>query len=107
VNGLVRFILHFRVLDDLSISNPEWDDEDGTPLDLTSTEPPPFRGELYFLGLHADSADFIDLLARFPIAFQQVLVVNCQLPPAPINRLLNQLSQSLRAFSMSAWFDSE
>jgi len=105
VNGLIRFLLHFRVLDNFSISDPEWDDEDGAPSVSASTEPPPFRGELYLLRLHADSANFIDLLASIPIAFQRVTIVNCRLPAAPINRLLDQLSLSLRTFSMSAWFD--
>ena len=107
VNGLIRFLLHFRVLDDFSVSDPEWDGEDVLPVIPTSAKLPPFRGELYLLRLHADSADFIGLLAHIPIAFRRVLVVSCQLPPAPINRLLNQLSPSLRQFSMSTWFDSE
>ena len=106
VDALIWFLLRFRVLDDLSICDPEWDDEDNALFVSASAELPPFRGELHFLRLHADSVDFIDLLARIPIAFQQVSVVNCQLPSASINRLLNQLSPSLRVFSMSGWFDS-
>jgi len=104
VGRLVRFLLHFRVLDDFSISDPKWD-EDDAPLASASVDPPPFRGELYFMGLNADSADFVSLLACIPIAFQRVSVVGCQLPSAPLNRLLNQLSLSLREFSMSTWFD--
>lgn len=103
-NGLIQFLLHFQVLDDFSISDPEWDDEKNAPALPTSAELPPFRGELHLLRLHADSADFIGLLACIPIAFQRVSIVNCKLPSIPINRLLNQLSSNLRAFSISAWF---
>lgn len=104
VNDLVRFLLHFRVLDDFSICDPEWDDEGNTRFISASAELPPFSGELHLVGLHADSADFIGLLALNPVAFQRVLIVNCQLPPDPINQLLSRLSLSLRTFSMSGWF---
>lgn len=107
VNGLIQFLLHFRVLDDFSICDPEWDDEGNAPFVPASAELPPFRGELHFMRLHADSVDFITHLARIPVAFRRVLMVNCQLPPASINQLLDRLSPSLRSFSMSAWFDGE
>lgn len=106
VGGLLRFILRFRVLDDVSVCDPEWDDEDDVSLVSDSAELPPFRGELHFMGLHPDSVGFVNLLAHVPIAFQRVSVLNCRLPPAPINRLLKRLSPSLTSFSMSGWFDS-
>jgi hypothetical protein len=104
--GLLWFILRFRVLDDLSICDPEWDDEESALLVSCSAEMPPFRGELEFLRLHDGSADFVNLLARVPIAFRRISIINCQVPSAQINRLLNRLSPSLASFSMSAWFDS-
>ena len=104
VNGLVWFLFHFQVLDDFSISDPKWDETD-VPFVSGSVGSPPFRGELHLMGLDTDSADFISLLACIPVAFRRVSVVGCQLPAAPLNRLLNRLSPNLRAFSMSTWFD--
>jgi len=104
VKGLHQFICHFLVLDNLSISDPEWESED-TPLDLEVETAPPLRGMLYLLRLHPNSAKFVDLLARMPVAFRDVLFVNCQLPSMPVNRLLRRLSPSLKSFSASAWLN--
>lgn len=102
--GLIRFLHSFWTLDDLSISDPEWDHETEAPPIAEAGTLPPLHGTLHFLRLHADSADFVSLLAGLPVAFQHVSLVNCQLPSTPINRLLMRLSTSLKSFSVSAWF---
>lgn len=102
--SLLGFLSRFQVLDNLSISSPEWEPED-TSVALEVETVPPLRGMLHFLWFHADSATFINLLAKVPISFQSVLFVNCRLPSTPINRLLRRLSPSLKSFSASAWFN--
>jgi len=104
---LLRFLCNFCALDDLSISGPEWDHETDPQPDTEVGTLPPLGGTLHFLRLHADSADFISLLAELPVAFQHVSLVNCQLPSAPINQLLMQLSSNLESLSLSSWFISE
>ena len=100
--GLHQFICRFLVLDHLSISDPEW--EPGNTILAPEVETvPPLRGTLHFLRLHPDSAKFVDLLARMPVAFRDILFVNCQLPSTPVNRLLRRLSPTLKSFSASAW----
>ena len=101
--SLLGFLSHFKVLDDLSISDPEWDHECGAPSVLGEQTWPPLRGTLHFLRIHEDSAEFINLLADITTALQEISLVNCQLPSALINRLLNRTSSSLKIFSMSAW----
>ena len=105
--ALLRFLCNFRALDDLTISDPEWDYETGPPLAAEATTLPPLRGTLHFMRLHADSADFVSLLVGLPVAFQHVSLVSCQLPSASINLLLEQLSSNLKSLSLSSWFISE
>lgn len=102
--GLLRFLCNFRTLDDLSISDPKWDRETEVSPPAEAVTPPPLRGALHFLRLHADSTSFINLLARIPLAFRRVSLVNCQLPSKPIDLLLKRVSQSLKSFSVSSWF---
>lgn len=101
--SLLEFLLHFQALDDLGISDPEWDHESATPLTGRQVWPP-LRGTLHFRGVRADSVEFIDLLTGIPIAFRHVCLVCCQLPPALINQLLDRTSSCLKTFSISTWF---
>ena len=103
--SLHKFICHFAVLDHLTISDPEWE-LGSESLDEVETIPP-LRGTLHLRGLYADSEEFLDLLARTPAAFQDILFVGCQLPSEPTNRLLRHLSRSLKSFSASTWFNGE
>ena len=102
--GLLRLLSNFRTLDDLSISDPKWDHETEVPTPAEAVTPPPLHGTLHFLRLHADSADFVSLLVRLPLAFRRVSLVNCQLPSMSIDLLLKRLSSSLKSFSVSSWF---
>ena len=104
VGDLFRFLCRFRVLDNLSISDPEWEPGNTSPATGVGAVPP-LRGTLYFLRLHADSENFVNLLASMPIAFKDILFANCRLPSKPVNRLLRRLSSSLKSFCASAWFD--
>ena len=103
--GLLRFLCNFCALEDLSISDPEWDRETKVPQAAEAGSTPPLHGTLHFLRLHADSADFVSLLAGLPIAFRCVSLVNCQLPSTPVNLLLKGLAQSLAALTVSSWFN--
>ena len=105
--GLLLFLCNFRALDDFSISDPEWDHETNAPPAPEARMLPPLRGTLHFLRVHADSANFVSLLAGLSVAFQRVSLVNCQLPSTSINLLLKRLSSSLKSFSSSSWFVSE
>ena len=102
--SLLRFLCNFCALDDVSISDPKWDYETEVPPPAGAVTPPPLHGTLHFLRLHADSADFVRLLARLPLAFRRVSLVNCQLSSTSIDLLLKRLSSSLKSFSMSSWF---
>lgn len=102
--GLFHFLCNFCALDDLSISDPEWDHEIEVPSAAEIGRLPPLRGTLHLMRLHADSVDFVGLLGGLPAAFRRVSLVNCQLPPGPINLLLKRLSSSLVSFSVSSWF---
>ena len=104
---LLLFMCNFRALDDFSISDPEWDHETSGPPAPEVRVLPPLRGTLHLLRVHADSADFVSLLAGLSVAFQRVSLVNCQLPSTTINLLLKRLSSSLKSFSSSSWFISE
>jgi hypothetical protein len=107
VNGLLRFLRNFIVLDDFGISDPEWAREAGSPDTSDMGTSPPLCGRLRLLGLRNDSTDFVTLLAGFPIAFQHVSLVNCQLPFTSINLLLRRLSPKLKSFSASSCFTGE
>lgn len=101
--SFLGFLSHFRVLDDLSVSDPEWDHDSSESSILGAQTWPPLRGTLHFLRIHADSAEFIKLLANIPTAFQEISLTNCRLPSALINQLLDRISSNLKIFSMSTW----
>jgi hypothetical protein len=68
--SLHKFICHFVVLDHLTISDPEWE-PGNEPLDDVEIVPP-LRGTLHLQGFYADSGEFLDLLARTPVAFRGI-----------------------------------
>ena len=103
--GLLRFLCNFCTLEDLDISDPEWNHEIGGSWAVEVGALPSLHGTLHLMRLHADSADFVSLLAGLPVAFRRLSLANCRLPSTPINLLLTRLSQSLESFSVSSWFN--
>lgn len=92
--GLFHFLRNFHALDDLSISNPEWDHETEVSPAAGARALSSLHGTLSLRRLGADSADFVGLLAGLPASFRRIWLVDCQLPSMQINLLLNRLTPS-------------
>ena len=92
--GLFHFLCNFHALDDLSISNPEWDHEIEVPQAAEASAFPSLHGTLSLRRLGANSADFVGLLAGLSTSFRRIWLVDCQLPSMQINLLLKRLAPS-------------